>query len=100
MLLERCNVDPNQTDTFYGRTPLSLAAANGHEGVVKMLLQREDVNLNQADTYHQTPLLLATLYAREEVVKMLLERYDVNLNQADTKYGLTPLSLAAMDGHE
>ena len=28
----------------YGQTPLSWAAANGHEGIVKLLLRRKDVN--------------------------------------------------------
>ena len=33
----------------YGLTPLWCAARNGHEGVVKMLLGRDDVNPNTPD---------------------------------------------------
>ena len=33
-------------------------------------------------------------------MRMLLERNDVDPNTADTKYGLTPLSWAAGNGHE
>ena len=42
MLLERNNVNPNQRDLF-GLTPLALASGWGHEGVVRMLLQRNDM---------------------------------------------------------
>jgi len=59
-LLQREDVNPDQTDTEYGRTPLLFAAEGGHEGVVRVLLERNDVNPNQPDTeYGQTPLLLA-----------------------------------------
>ena len=39
------------TDTVCGQTPLSWAAEYGHEGVVKILLEREDVNPDLADTF-------------------------------------------------
>jgi ankyrin repeat protein len=66
-----------------------------------MLLERKDVNPNQADTeYGRTPLSWAAENGHEGVVKMLLERKDVNPNQADTEYGRTPLSWAAERGHE
>jgi len=32
-------VDPDLVDIEYGRTPPCWAASNGHEGVVKMLLE-------------------------------------------------------------
>jgi len=44
MLLERTNVNPDQPDTEYGRTPLSWATQTRHEGVVKMLLERKHVH--------------------------------------------------------
>jgi hypothetical protein len=31
----------------YGRTPLSYAAWSGHEAIVKLLVEREDVDLKQ-----------------------------------------------------
>jgi len=91
----------NYTNPFNGRTLLTLAAEHGHERVVKMLLERRDVDPNRADTkYGRTPLAWAAGHGYERVVKMLLERRDVNPNQVDTKYGQTPLSLAARGGHE
>ena len=63
-----------------------------HEGVAKMLLEREDVNLIQADSeYGLTPLLWAIWNGYEGVVKMLLEREDINPNLADAEYDQTPL---------
>jgi len=35
MLLERKDISPNEADTGSGRTPLSLAAGGGNEGIVK-----------------------------------------------------------------
>ena len=72
MLLEREEVNPNQANTTFGKTPLLRAAEKGHKEVVKMLLEREDVNPNQADIeYGLTPLLLAAEKAHEGVVNML-----------------------------
>jgi len=50
MLLEREDVNPDQADTFRGRTPLGWAVLNGHEGIVRIFLEREGVNPDQADT--------------------------------------------------
>ena len=84
-----------------GSTALIWAATRGHDGVVKMLLERGDVNPDQADTaYGRTPLSWATKNQHEGVVKMLLEREDVNPDQTDTYYGRAPLSWAAESGNE
>ena len=92
ILLEREDINPDQADTEYGRTPLSWAAEGGHSGVVKMLLKREEFNPDQPDTrYGQTPLSLAAGNGHEGVVKLLLEREDVNPGQTDTFYSQTPL---------
>ena len=37
-------VNPDRAESEYGRTPLSWAAVNGHERVVRMLLEQKDVN--------------------------------------------------------
>ena len=43
ILLERRDVNPDPSDEG-GRTPLSYAAQSGHEGIVKILLERGNVN--------------------------------------------------------
>jgi ankyrin repeat protein len=47
--------DQDSRDT-YGRTPLWWAAREGHEAVVKLLLERDNVVADLKDDYGQTPL--------------------------------------------
>ena len=99
-VLEMKKWDVNATDCM-GSTALIWAARRGHEEVVKMLLERKDVNPNQPDTNHGTrPISWAAAGEHEGVVKTLLEREDVNPNPADTFYSRAPLSRAAENGHE
>ena len=92
--------DVNVADRM-GSTALTWAAMRGHSGVVKVLLERKDVNPNQRDTKSgRTPLSWAAGKGHGGIIKMLLEREDVNPNQADTEPGRTPLSLASEKGNE
>ena len=59
---------------FSGRGPLAWAARNGHEGVVKILLGREEVNPDRSDNDGLTPLSRAALNGHEEVMEILLGR--------------------------
>ena len=84
---------------FSGCTPLTWAAHNGHEEVVKILLGWEEVNPDKPDNSGMTPLSYAAWFGHEGVVKILLEREEVNPDKSDNN-GKTPLSYAASSGHE
>jgi len=123
LLLQQKHIQPDLSDTVYGRTALSWAAQSGHEGVVRLFLGplffhpgrisrwwgapevmsvlfgRKYVNLNRQDNWGQTPLSWASQSGNDVVVKLLLERGDVSPNRPDAN-GQTPLSCAAENGHD
>jgi len=98
-VLELKKWEVNKEDCF-GRTALTWAAEKGHVAVVKMLLQQEDINPDQADTYSaMTPLMWAADSGHDGVVNALLEREDVNPDAARRGFGSTALAWAADSGH-
>ena len=97
-LVEAEDCDVNQKDSS-GNTPLVWAAWNGHEGVVKILLGRDDVNPDKPGFLDDTPLICGSGKGHEGVVKILLGRDDVDSNKQGF-FGQTPLCCAAMNGHE
>jgi ankyrin repeat protein len=58
-------------DSNNGQTPLSWAAENGHEAVVKLLLLEKAVDVDSKSNNGQTPLSWATGNGHEAVVKLL-----------------------------
>ncbi|KAK4118021.1 ankyrin, partial [Parathielavia appendiculata] len=64
-------VDVNVRDND-GQTPLSWAAGNGHEAVVKLLLGTGQVDVNAEDNNGWTPLTRAAEKGHEAVVRLLL----------------------------
>ena len=79
------------------RTPLSWAAENGHEAVVKLLLAKS-ADIEAKSGFGQTPLSKAARNGHEAVVKLLLAKgADI---EARDNYCRTPVSLAAQYGHE
>jgi hypothetical protein len=96
-LLETDGVNLNSTDNTYRRSALPWAAENGHEAVVKLLLEK-GAELETKDMHGWTPLSQATRNGHEAVVKLLLEK-GAELETKDM-HGWTPLSQATQNGHE
>ena len=75
---------------------LYIACKNGHAEIVKMLLEKPDINVNQTTRKGMTPLLIATQFG-QEIMQLLLNR-GAKVNQA-TSSGVTALLLASRYGH-
>ena len=71
-------------------TPLTHAARQGNEGVVRLLLTRDDINPDKPDNDGRTPLWAASYHGDEGVVKLLLARDNINPSKPNN-YDQTPL---------
>jgi ankyrin repeat protein len=95
-------VDADSKDKNSRKTPLSWAAYNGDEAVVRLLLETGKVNADSENCDNETPLSLAACNGHDAVVQLLLATGKIN---ADWKVNnpnypwQTPLSLAAQNGH-
>ncbi|KFY37326.1 hypothetical protein V494_04800 [Pseudogymnoascus sp. VKM F-4513 (FW-928)] len=90
--LFKIGYNADSKDSF-GRGPLSWAAMNGQEAVMKLLLATAGVDANARNSYGETPLFLAVGAGNEAMVKLLLATAGVDAN-AGSSYGWTPLFLA------
>ena len=82
-----------------GRSPLSYAAEEGREAVLKILLAQDDIEVNTKDRRGRSSLSYAVQFGHEAVVKILVARDDVDVNNTDT-YGHSPLSYTVQYGRQ
>lgn len=87
------------SEDSYSQTPLSWAAANGQEAIVRLLLATKQVDPNSRDRHGKTPLWRAVEQGHEAIVRILLATEQIDPNSRD-RYGETPLSWAVEQGHE
>jgi hypothetical protein len=66
-----------------GQTPLSWAAGNGHQTVVKLLQNTDKVKVNLKDIEWRTPLSRAAENGHGAVVRLLLDTGKVMVNSKD-----------------
>ncbi|KAF4496667.1 ankyrin repeat-containing [Fusarium agapanthi] len=78
--------------------PFSYAARNGHEGVIRALVETGQADPNSPDSNGRTPLSYAAEKGLTSVVRLLLEQYNSDPGYMD-KGGHTSLSDAAKNGH-
>ncbi|CZR69985.1 uncharacterized protein PAC_19886 [Phialocephala subalpina] len=77
---------------------LKCAISKEYVALVKLLIARDDVDINVRAS-DQTPLLWAAENGHEAVVELLLTKDGVDINSKDNA-GRTPLLWAAKNGHE
>lgn len=82
----------------YGMTPLLYAIKGGYDDIVRMLINRNDVDINKANNNGQTPLFYAAYTGNTSIAQDLLE-LGADYNKADMK-GITPLVAAQKRGHK
>jgi ankyrin repeat domain-containing protein 50 len=97
-LIKRNTINTNITDQD-GPMLLWWAARNGHEAVVRLLLDSGKVDANSEDRGGHTILSRAAGNGHAAIVKLLLDSGKVDANSED-RDGYTMLSLAAKNGHE
>ncbi len=86
-MLSYDDVDINTQDEL-GLTPLSHAAENGHENVVRLLLGRPTIEPDKADFENRTPLAYAAGGGHEGVMRLLLDWMGAKVDQRDHGAGL------------
>ena len=84
----------------YSQTPLSWAAGNGCNAIVKLLLAKDSVDPDLKESQSGlTPLWWAAAYGDDSVFILLVKTIKVKINSKG-RYGWTPLWWAAKNGHE
>ena len=90
-LIEKANADVLNS-CRYAMTPLTLAATQGNEDIVRLLLD-EGANVNMVNYYGITPLISAVWNGNENIIRFLLDR-GADVNRTD-HWGYTALMSAA-----
>ena len=82
-----------------GRTLLSFAAGEGHDDIIRLLLEKGAEIEVKGGKYNYTPLSWAARNGHEAVVKLLLDK-GAETEVKDNKFGRTSLLWAAENGHK
>jgi ankyrin repeat protein len=89
--VDRPNID--------GRTPLSYAAGNGRDAILKLLLKQDGVDPNTKDNVGRTPLFYAIWNGHDEAISALLFNNKIDPDTKDC-YGTSLLSIAVRHNRE
>ncbi|KAL7790671.1 ankyrin repeat-containing domain protein [Trichoderma afarasin] len=65
----------------YGQA-VSAAASMGHEDIIKLMLENNEIDEEARNKYGSRAIVVATVYGKTAIVKHLLGRDDINLNPA------------------
>ncbi|ORY62117.1 uncharacterized protein BCR38DRAFT_347066 [Pseudomassariella vexata] len=90
-------VSPNFTN-IEGMTPLWVAAAQGHRGIVEVLILRDDADLNSRCISGRAPVFWPSADGREDIVELFVKAgADLSFQDED---GQTAISIAREYGHD
>jgi len=64
-------------------TALQYACTKGHIEIVKLLMDRDDLNINIRDDGGFTAFHFACMKGQIEIVKLLVDRNDLDINMQD-----------------
>lgn len=76
------NLDENFK--LWGASTLEIAAGKGHEAVLRLLMQRKDIDINSVGASRITPLMRATRGGNTSIVRLLLTNDDIAINLQDS----------------
>jgi len=80
-------------------TSLHIAALNGHDPIVALLLAHPDIDVNQKDSFGRSVFLLVCASGKTSGVRLLLKDSRVKVNEPDDILGHLPLKGTAENGH-
>ena len=83
--------------TDIGATPSFTACMEGHEGVVRLLVEEANAEVNKVNGNNQTPINMAACAGHLGIVRFLLSKgADCTIKD---QWGDTPLASARAEGH-
>ena len=104
VLTQKSATIPERPSTLSGfsttnldKSPLHLAAFNGHADVIRLYLQQKNIDVNGKTGSGFTALSYAAQFGHERSCQLLLGHRGIDSNTADTE-GMTPLHKAAYSG--
>jgi hypothetical protein len=98
LLLSNSSIDINQTD-MHGLTALMNACKKNYLGIVRLLLQRPDINVNMREhKEHSSALLFACQKQHLEMIALLISVPSIDINIVNIKR-MTPLMYACKENH-
>lgn len=98
LLLARADVNPNEADTTYNQTALWMAISDESDGLVQLLLERKDLDLNARSRHGETALGRCARQSYNVNMKLLIDM-DVDIHIPNEK-GQTPLNCATIEKND
>ncbi len=83
----------------HGITALMCAVYYGHKEVAQLLLGQQGININAVSNTGDTALVIAIQKSNKEITKLLLDNPGTDFQLANQSNGMTPLMIAAKEGH-